>query len=295
LKIIDDATITAYLRGEKIPQLRAIQSQGGTLLPLSLAKKIHSTPAPGFPLQRLVSRETVSGLKVKVPYQKSGVVLNWLDEGQGQNNTDAELCGFTANLHKVTATVKISEEVLQDSLFDIENFLVEVFGEGLAPEMEAVFAYGTGNGKPRGFLLDCQGHNAAGNKITYADLLGLFNSLDVKYFNSACWIFNKPALADIMLITDNSGNTVFKQYETKEAGDPAGFLYSRPCYVSLLPDKNPVAFGDFSYYKVIEQLPLVQRLGEIYSGNGIVGFVLKSFLDGKLLKPEAVTALNLGD
>jgi HK97 family phage major capsid protein len=290
MKYYDDYLL--YLRNEKHPQIRSIQSQGGVLLPIKMAKMIHAAAATKWPLQHLSSREVSAGLKTKVVHKISDVILNWLAEGQVYNETDIELGGFIADLHKVVATIKVSEELLNDSFFDIENFLAKYFGEGLAGELENIFICGDGAKKPRGFLMDCQKMPSLKSDIDFNDLLNLFNTLNANFFNSANWLFNKETFAIITQLKDNSDKLVFKPYETKTPTDPVGYLFSKACYVSLLPEENPIAFGDFSYYKVIEKLPVVQRLNELYAEKGIIGFIMRNFIDAKLLKSEAIIALE---
>ena len=57
--------------------------------------------------------------------------------------------------------------------------------------------------------------------------------------------------------------------------------------------KKAIAFGDLSYYWVIERQPLtIKRLNEMYAVQGQIGFTAFERLDGKLILPEAIKVLQ---
>ena len=55
-----------------------------------------------------------------------------------------------------------------------------------------------------------------------------------------------------------------------------------------------IAFGDFSYYNIGDRgTRSFAELKELFAGNGMVGFVAKERVDGKLVLPEAVKILKM--
>lgn len=60
-------------------------------------------------------------------------------------------------------------------------------------------------------------------------------------------------------------------------------------------DGKPVAFGDFSYYYIIDRMPLnVRPLREMFVDENKLGFLCVERLDGLLIRPEAVKVLKVG-
>ena len=56
----------------------------------------------------------------------------------------------------------------------------------------------------------------------------------------------------------------------------------------------PVAFGDFSYFWILERQPLsVKILTELYSRENLTGYVAYERIDGRLIRPEAVQLLSI--
>ena len=57
-----------------------------------------------------------------------------------------------------------------------------------------------------------------------------------------------------------------------------------------------IAFGDFSYYKIGDRgTRSFAELKELFAGNGMVAFVAKERVDGKLTLPEAIQIMKVKD
>lgn len=64
--------------------------------------------------------------------------------------------------------------------------------------------------------------------------------------------------------------------------------------VQIIPAKRDIAFGDYSYYNIGDRgTRSFKQLNELFAGNGMIGFVAKERVDGKLILPEAVQILKL--
>ena len=58
--------------------------------------------------------------------------------------------------------------------------------------------------------------------------------------------------------------------------------------------KTVIAFGDYSYYNIGDRgIRALQELKELFAGNGMVGYVMKERVDGKLVLEEAVQTLKM--
>lgn len=65
-----------------------------------------------------------------------------------------------------------------------------------------------------------------------------------------------------------------------------------------MPDADtgakPIAFGDFSYYWVIGRSPIgVRTLSEKFAVLDQIGYLAYEFLDGKLVRNEAVKVIQI--
>jgi len=60
-------------------------------------------------------------------------------------------------------------------------------------------------------------------------------------------------------------------------------------------DALPVAFGDFSNYWIADRMGRsVQRLIELFAGNGQIGFIGTQRVDAKVILAEGIKLLQMG-
>jgi HK97 family phage major capsid protein len=85
----------------------------------------------------------------------------------------------TLNAYKAATLIKVSEELLQDSAFDLEAFIRDQFGQRIGVLENTAYVVGDGSGKPTGVTTQASaGVTAAGAAaITADELIDLFHSL----------------------------------------------------------------------------------------------------------------------
>ena len=127
--------------------------------------------------------------------------------------------------------------------------------------------------------------------ITFDDIVRLFFSVDKKYRGNASWLMNDETALTLRLLKDENGNSLWDH--------TADTIFGRPVYIdnnmpSAAPGAKPVAFGDFSFYWIVEREPLsVIVLKEKFIESGQIGYMGYEFLDGKLIRPDAVKVLSV--
>lgn len=71
-------------------------------------------------------------------------------------------------------------------------------------------------------------------------------------------------------------------------------IYTSPYVPQMEAGTYSVAFGDFKNYWIADRAGrTVQRLNELYSTNGQVGFVATERVDGKVILPEGIKLLKM--
>ena len=125
--------------------------------------------------------------------------------------------------------------------------------------------------------------------ITFDDVLALYFSVDRQYRSDGAWLMNDETALKLKTLKDANGQYLWNQNSDTILG--------KPVYISeFMPsDDKPVAFGDFSYYYIIDLMPLTVRpLNEMYIKEDKMGFLCVEYLDGLLIRPEAVKVLKVG-
>jgi HK97 family phage major capsid protein len=270
---------------------------GGYLVPESWEDKIMEKEKELF-IMRQLSDTQISETDRNIPIADDRGASGWIREGEPYPESAATFQNKVMRAHKVGRITKVSEELLQDNAFDLETWLTETFAYTNGIAMESAYFTGSGDGEPKGFLLDADIVEAAGNVLAYDDILALFSSLKAGYFYNASWLMNSKTLAVIMNLKDDSGRYIYQPFTPKEETSPLGEILGRPVALSsFMPDigagNKPVAFGDFKYYRIHDRTGFtIQRMNEKYAETGFIGFRGMQRTDGKLLINEAIKVLE---
>jgi len=298
------AAILNYMRSGDRSELRAMTSgttgggdTGGYIIPQEWENQILEREKELFVMRNLADVQ-MSSLDRNIPVADDYGESNWIDEGGAYPESDAGFKEKTIEAYKVGRICKLSEELLQDNTYNLEQWLINAFSYSNGLAMETAFISGNGLKKPRGFLMDAKGVAAKGAALAYDDILALFGALKTGYFNNATWMMNTKTLIATMLLKDASGQYIYKPFNAPVSNGPMGTILGKPVVISsLMPDigagNKPIALGDFKRYRIHDRLGFtIQRLDELFAANGFIGFRGKQRTDGKLLIEEAIQTLN---
>lgn len=225
----------------------------------------------------------------------------WVDEGEPLSFGDATFNQIKLDAHKLHVAVKVTEELLYDNAFGLENYLIDQFAKALANAEEDAFLNGNGEGKPLGIFASTGGGEvavttASSTAITYDEIVNLVYSLKRPYRKNAKFILNDQTIATLRKLKDGNGQYIWQP--ALQAGEPdrlLGYEVLTSAYVPTIAAGAPViAFGDFSYYNIGDRgVRSFAELKELFAGNGMIGFVAKERVDGKLVLSEAVKILKI--
>ena len=224
----------------------------------------------------------------------------WIDEGGALTFGDATFGQVTLDAYKLYVAVKITEELLYDSAFPIDTYITQQFGKAIANAEEDAFLNGDGKGKPTGIFDATNGGtvvDAAGNKIASDDIFTLIYALKRPYRKNAEFIMNDATLAAIRKLKDANNQYIWQpSYQAGEPDRLAGYPVNTSAYAPKAEaGKAAIAFGDYKYYNIGDRgSRSFQELRELFAGNGMIGYVAKERVDGKLTLKEAVQILKLG-
>ena len=275
-------------------------SEGGYLCPEEYEKKLVEALEDEVFFRSLATVIRTSSGDRKIPIVTSKGEAAWIDEGGQFPESDDSFGQTSIGAHKLATMIKVSDELLNDSVFNIEQYISKEFGRRIGTKEEEAFFIGDGTGKPIGIFNKTGGAEtgvtAATTGITFDDVMDLYYSLRAPYRNKATWILNDSTVKAIRKLKDGNGNYIW-QPSVRE-GEPDRILnrpYRTSIYVPELAAGNRVmAFGDFSYYWIADrQGRSFKRLNELFATTGQVGFLASERVDGKLILSEAVKTLDI--
>lgn len=289
----DQAQAAEYLRIGK-------DDQGGFTVPDEFERMLVKRLEENNIFRRMAHViRTNSGTR-KIPVANDIMEASWIDEGEEIPETNTKFSQTTLSAYKLGAMIKVSNELLHDSAFDIASYIAERFGIAMGNAEEAAFISGDGDKKPTGLLADTgaePGATAANaEQITFDDIFRLYYSLRAPYRRNAAFLTTEAVMLQLMTLKDGTGNYIWKP--SLDIAKPDTVL-GRPVYTSTyMPEptagSKAVCFGDYSYYWVADRSSRTfRRLNELYARTDQVGFLTTQRVDGKLILPETVKYLAM--
>lgn len=270
-----------------------VDADGGYLVPVEYDRRLIQALEEENIIRQLGTKITTSGQhKINIAATKPAAA--WIEEGGALTFGDATFDQKYLDAFKLHVAIKVTEELLYDSAFNLENYIITQFGNALANAEEDAFLNGNGTGKPTG-IFDAVGGGHLLSTLTAAvksdDMLDLVYGLKRPYRRRASFIMNDGTLASLRKLKDN--NEAYIWQPSYQAGEPDRVL-GYAVHTSAYAPKDAISFGDYSYYNIGDRgTRSFKQLNELFAGNGMIGFVAKERVDGKLILPEAVQIMKL--
>lgn len=271
-------------------------ANGGYLVPEEYDRRLIDVLDEENIMRTLGTTITTSG-EHKINIAATKPAAAWIEEGAAIQFSDATFGQKLLDAHKLHVAIKITDELLYDNAFNLENYIITQFGKALANAEEDAFLNGDGTGKPKGLFQDAEvGVTTSAASITSDNIIELVYSLKRPYRKNASFIMNDQTIAALRKLKDNNNNYIWQP--SYQAGEPDRLL-GYTLHTSAFAPKQAagakaIAFGDFSYYNIGDRgVRSLQELKELFAGNGMVGYLMKERVDGLLVLPEAVKCLQI--
>lgn len=275
-------------------------SEGGYLVPEEFERTLIKALDENNIFRKFAKKITTGGDRL-IPTLETRGTASWIDEEAAYPESDVSFGQKTLGAYKLATLIKISDELLADSAFNMSAFIASEFGRRMGRAEEEAFFTGSGTNKPTG-ILDATNGAAAGvtaaaeNAIVFNEIIDLYHSLKSPYRPKAIFIVNDDTVKNLRKIKDTNGQYVWQP--SVSAGTPDTLL-GRAVYTSEFMPKMAagnaaVLFGDLSNYWIADRGAYsFKRLNELYAATGQVGFRGSKRVDGKLILSEAVKTLKM--
>ena len=300
-----NAAFWQVLRNKSVPHevFNALQvgtdSEGGYLVPDEYQRTLIDALQEQNIFRQFAHVITTSSGERKIPVVASHGTAAWIDEEGAYPESDDAFGQVSIGSYKLATMIKVSEELLNDSVFDVPGYIAREFARRIGAAEEEAFFTGNGTGKPLGILADNGGAQtgittASATSITMDEVMDLFYSLRAPYRRKAVFIMNDATVKALRKLKNGNGDYIWQA--SVQAGQPDTLL-NRPVYTSafmptIAAGAKSIIFGDLNYYWVADrQGRSFKRLNELYAATGQVGFLSSERVDGRLILPEAVQVL----
>ena len=122
-------------------------------------------------------------------------------------------------------------------------------------------------------------------------MINQYFSVKPEYRKNGVWLMNDETALALKKLKDDAGNYLWRGSDDTIMGKPVMISEYMP---SADPGFKPILFGDFRYYWIVKRSPVtVRTLKELFALKGQIGYLAFEFIDGRLIRREAVKALQI--
>jgi HK97 family phage major capsid protein len=280
------------------------------------------------PMRSLADTQTIGGEKLLIPSEgATDTNVFWSDEQTGYvASPDPNLGMIEIYARELNGYLKLSRQNLEDSVFDIEAFILKRLTRQFAQKEGTAFISGNGIARPEGILTIAALSSFGGmNGITTADgtnftiqpqdLIQLMHAGKSAYRATGTWLMSNATIGACRLFADLQQRPLWQLFgdSFKETlfGRPIVEMpdMPNPTAVLTVPSSGvvggqqkftasqlgPVFFGDFSQgYQIVDRVGLTfQTLKELYAIQNQVAYLARMRVGGKVVLPEAISVLKI--
>lgn len=272
-------------------------AEGGNLVPTELEARLVEILIDWNDFRPLVTTIT-TGSDRDIPTEATTGAAAWTAEEAAYNESDGSYGLVTLSSHKLTRIIKVSEELVQDSIFDLMEHLAVQFGKAFALAEETAFVAGTNSGQPNGFnTAAATGKTAASaTAVTGDELIDLQHSVSRPYRRQGRWVMSDTTLSAIRKLKDGQSQYLWQPGLALGANDMllGNPVVASPAMPEMTTGLDAITFGDLSGYWIADRVGRqVQVLNELYAANGQVGYRMYERLDGDLVDTAALRNLTM--
>ena len=268
---------------------------GTFMLPVSASKKCRAELEKQSIFRQIATTLHAYNNEYKLWGTDTTDIAAWVPEGGEIPMYDgmADFTKYDVGFYKAVAFVKMDEDFVNEAAFDMESHLVKRFAKNLGKAEDWAFVNGTGVKMPTGILANNVGAEIVftTSNFTFDDVHSLYFSVKPEYRKNGSWLMNDETALYLRSLKDEHGNYLWRGTADSLLGKPVHICNDMP---SIGNGAKAVAFGDFSYFNIIEPKPVSARaITEAFTVYDQIGYLAVEYLDGKLIRPEAVKVLKV--
>ena len=300
VEVAEERAFACYVRGS-VTENRAetlSTTANGAVIPKTIAKKIIETVKEMSPIYALATKYNVKGELTFPVYSEEteAITCAYATEFVALTSTSGKFVSISLKGFLAGALSKISQSLVNNSDFDLVNYVVMKMAEAIALFLEKELLVGTA-AKMTGILSSTKGETAAAaTAVTSDELISLQMVVPEIFQAKACWIMKKATFKAIRKLKDLNGAYILNKDLTMKFGWE---LLGKPVYISenmpvMAIGAKAIAYGDMSglYVKLVEDVA-IQVLREKYADEHAIGVIGWVEADSNIIEVQKIAVLTM--
>lgn len=296
--VLEERAFENYIRGkvEERSDVNMAVGDNGAVIPPSIANKIIKKVYDICPIYQLATRYNVGGT-LNIPYYDETtqkIEMAYATEFTDLESTSGKFASIELKGFLAGALTKVSKSLINNSQFDIVNFVINAMAEAISRWIEKELLNGTNN-KVAGLSTVTQKVDAASaTAVTADELIDLQEAVPDAYQGQAIWIMNKATRTAIRKLKDQEGNYILNKDATAKWGYT---LFGKDVYTSdnmptMAAGNTAIYYGDMSGLAVkLSEAMNIEVLREKFATQHAVGVVGWIELDAKVENAQKIAKL----
>lgn len=294
-----------YIRGtvteEKRSDVNMTTTDNGAVIPATIINKIIDKVKEICPIFELATHYNIGGT-ITIPYvdsdNENSITVAYATEFSDLESKAEKLKSVQLSGYLAGALSKISKSLLNNSNFNLVNFVISKMAEAIALFLEKELLLGTED-KINGLRGITQVVKAAKtDKITADELIELQDSIPDVFQSEARWIMNKKTRTAIRKLKDGQGNYLL-QKDFSDDNTGGYMLLGKKVHISdnmpeIAAGVDAIYYGDFSGLAIkIGENPTIEVLREKFATQHALGVVAWLEIDSKVENAQKVAKLTM--
>lgn len=279
---------------------------GGYTVPDATSNRIVERIFETSPMRSVAASETISTQAVDIMLDDGEFDFGWVGETQSRPDTaNSQLGKIRIDVHEIYAQPTATQQLLDDNVFNIENWIATKVSSRFARAENTAFITGNGVDKPRGILTYANRADpevyerntlertviGAGTAITADGLITMQGTLFEEFQNTAVWFMKRATWTQVRLLKDNENRYLVGDGSLN--GSPTRTLLGRPV---IFADDMPavataalsVAYGDFGEgYMVVDRMG-IRTLRDPFTNKPFVKFYTTKRTGGAVINFQSI-------
>jgi len=272
----------------------------GYLAPPEYVREIIKGVTEFSPIRSIARVRSTTNRSIQVPKRTGQFAAQWVAEEGARTETTGYAVGLEEiPAHELYALVDISEQELEDSVFNLEAEMNSEFVDQFAKAEGNAFVSGNSVGKPQGILSNASVNNVAkgGGALDGDSLISAAHNVKTEYSKNGTFVMNRSTVSAVRKLKDGGGQYIF-QPGIYGMGIGSNILGHSIVEATDMPNvaggTKPVMFGDFKRgYMIVDRVNLsIMRDPFTQASSGNVRYIARRRVGGQVVLPEALTTIT---
>ena len=302
--------------GSNMEEVKALSAgsdpDGGYAITPDMSGRISQLVRETSPMRQVANVITIGSDALEGIHDLNEATSGWVGETEARAETTAPKIGeYRIPVYEQYAEPRATQKLLDDALFNVEEWLSGKIAERLSRMENEAFILGNGLRKPRGFLTYAAGTpSAAGFSVieqipsgaagAFAAtspgdaLITLVYGLKAAYRENANFMMKRSTLAEVRKLKDGDDNYLWQpDFQMKQGGTLLGFnVVEAEDMPTIGANSLSIAFGDFNAgYQIVDRQG-VRILRDSFTAKPYVKFYTTKRVGGDVVNFEAIKLMK---